>query len=89
MLGDSAVDLAKIAPEVRFKLPELPQPEPIGPELERRNLYSAVARFFNALAEQRPLIITDHYPGRLTMGGRSHHAIAQFLIGAERRLTLC
>jgi len=57
MLGDSAVDLAKIAPEVRFKLPELPQPEPIGPELERRNLYSAVARFFNALAEQRPVII--------------------------------
>jgi predicted ATPase len=42
---------------VRFKLPELPQPEPIGPELERRNLYSAVARFFNALAEQRPLVI--------------------------------
>ena len=57
MLGNSAIDLAKIAPEVRFKLPELPQPEPIGPELERRNLYSAVAHFFNALAEQRPLII--------------------------------
>src|SRR6266566_1291609 len=57
ILGNSAVDLAKIAPEVRFKLPELPQPEPIGPELERRNLYSAVARFFNALAEQRSLII--------------------------------
>ena len=57
MLGNSAVDLAKIAPEVRFKLPELPQPEPIGPELERRNLYSAVARFFNTLAEQQPLII--------------------------------
>lgn len=57
LLGKSALDLAKIAPEVRFKLPELPQPEPVGPELERRNLYSAVAHFFNALAEQRPLII--------------------------------
>jgi DNA-binding SARP family transcriptional activator len=57
ILGNSAVDLAKIAPEVRFKLPELPQPEPIGPEMERRNLYSAVAHFINALAEQRPLII--------------------------------
>ncbi|GAC1348811.1 MAG: hypothetical protein NVSMB27_18040 [Ktedonobacteraceae bacterium] len=60
MLGNSAVDLAKIAPEVRFKLPELPSaapPEPISPELERRNLYSAVARFFHALAAERPLII--------------------------------
>ena len=60
MLGSSAVDLAKIAPEVRFKLPELPPaapPEPIGPELERRNLYSAVANFFHTLAAERPLII--------------------------------
>ena len=57
LLGHSASDLAKIAPEVRFKLPNLPPPEPIGPELERRNLYSAVAHFFNSLAEQRPLIV--------------------------------
>jgi len=57
ILGNSAVDLAKIAPEVRFKLPELPQPEPIGPELERRNLYNAVAHFFHALAAERPFII--------------------------------
>src|SRR5947199_1165856 len=57
ILGNSAVDLAKIVPEVRFKLPELPQPEPIGPELERRNLYSAVAHFFHALAAERPFII--------------------------------
>ncbi len=57
MLGNSAVDLAKIAPEVRTKLPELPQPEPLGPEMERRNLYNAVARFFQALAAERPLII--------------------------------
>lgn len=57
ILGNSAVDLAKIAPEVRFKLPELPQPEPIGPELERRNLYNAVAHFFHALAAERPLVI--------------------------------
>ncbi|MFL5656395.1 MAG: AAA family ATPase [Ktedonobacteraceae bacterium] len=57
ILGNSAVDLAKIAPEVRFKLPELPQPEPIGPELERRNLYMAVGHFFQTLAAGRPLII--------------------------------
>ncbi|HEV7235053.1 MAG TPA: AAA family ATPase [Ktedonobacteraceae bacterium] len=57
MLGDSAVYLAKIAPEVRSKLPDLPQPEPIGPELERLNLYNAVAHFFSALAAERPPVI--------------------------------
>ncbi|HKF39115.1 MAG TPA: AAA family ATPase [Ktedonobacteraceae bacterium] len=57
MLGASAIDLAKIAPGIRLKLPELPQPEPLGPEVERRNLYNAVARFFNVLAAQRSLIL--------------------------------
>ena len=57
LLGNSAVDLAKIVPEVRFKLPDLPLPEPLGPEAERRNLYSAVARYFSALAAERPLIL--------------------------------
>jgi DNA-binding SARP family transcriptional activator/tetratricopeptide (TPR) repeat protein len=57
LLGNTAVDLAKIAPEVRLKLPDLPQPEPLGPEIERRNLYSAVAHYFNALAAERPLML--------------------------------
>jgi predicted ATPase/DNA-binding SARP family transcriptional activator len=56
-LGNSAADLAKIAPDMRLKLPELPQPEPMGPEAERRNLYNAVANYFNALAAERPLIL--------------------------------
>src|SRR5579875_1009992 len=57
LLGSSAVDLAKIVPEVRFKLPELPQPEPLGPEAERSNLYSAVAHYFSALAAQQPFVL--------------------------------
>ncbi|HET9921012.1 MAG TPA: AAA family ATPase, partial [Ktedonobacteraceae bacterium] len=57
LLGNSVGDLAKIAPEIRFKLPDLPPAEPLGPEAERRNLYSAVARYFNALAAERPLIV--------------------------------
>ncbi len=56
-LGTSAADLAKIAPDIRLKLPDLPQPEPMGPEAERRNLYNAVARYFNALAAEHPLIL--------------------------------
>jgi predicted ATPase/DNA-binding SARP family transcriptional activator len=57
MLGTSASDLAKIAPEIRLKLPELPQPELPGPEPERRNLYNAVARYFNALTAESPLLL--------------------------------
>ena len=57
MLGTSASDLAKIVPEIRLKLPELPEPEPLGPEPERRNLYNAVARYFNTLAAERPFIL--------------------------------
>jgi DNA-binding SARP family transcriptional activator len=57
ILGNSAADLAKIVPEIRLKLPELPEPEPLGPELERRNLYNAVARYFNMLAAERPFIL--------------------------------
>jgi len=57
LLGNTAVDLAKIAPEVRLKLPDLPQPEPLGPEIERRNLYSAVSHYFSALAAERPLML--------------------------------
>ncbi|MGZ3629461.1 MAG: ATP-binding protein, partial [Ktedonobacteraceae bacterium] len=57
MLGTNASDLAKIVPEIRLKLPELPEPEPLGPEPERRNLYNAVARYFNTLALERPFIL--------------------------------
>jgi DNA-binding SARP family transcriptional activator len=84
MLGTSAPDLAKIVPEIRLKLPELPEPEPLGPEPERRNLYNAVARYFNALALERPFVLvlddlqwadaaTLHLLNYLTVqGGVSH-----------------
>ena len=57
MLGEDAVSLAKIVPEIRLKLPDLPQPAPLGPEAERRQLYDAVARYCNALAASHPLIL--------------------------------
>jgi predicted ATPase/DNA-binding SARP family transcriptional activator len=57
ILGESAAHLAKIVPEIRSKLPELPQPEPPGPEAERQQIYSAVARYLSALAAGRPVIL--------------------------------
>ncbi|HLH63986.1 MAG TPA: AAA family ATPase [Ktedonobacteraceae bacterium] len=57
ILGNSAADLAKIAPEIGYKLPNLPQPEPMGAEADRRNLYNAAARYFNMLAAESPFIL--------------------------------
>lgn len=57
LLGNSAVDLAKIIPELRIKLPDLSSFEPLGPEVERRNLYNAIAGYFNSIASQRPLLL--------------------------------
>jgi DNA-binding SARP family transcriptional activator len=57
ILGKSAVDLAKIAPELRAKLPDLPTPETLGSEVERHNLYNAVTHYLHALAAERPLVL--------------------------------
>ncbi len=84
MLGTSAADLAKIAPDIRLKLPDLPQAEPISPEAERRDLYNAVAHYFNALAAEHPLILilddlqwadvaTVHLLNYLTLQGGVNH----------------
>ncbi len=57
MLGSNAVDLAKILPELRIKLPGLPPAEPAGPEVERRNLYNAVASYMQSLSSKRRLLL--------------------------------
>jgi predicted ATPase/DNA-binding SARP family transcriptional activator len=57
LLGSNAADLAKIVPEIRIHLPDLPPLEAFDPEVERRNLYNAVAHFLHALAAERPTII--------------------------------
>lgn len=57
VLGKSAVDLAKIMPELRTTLPDLPPPEHFGPEVERRNLYNAVAGYLHTIASSRPLLV--------------------------------
>ncbi len=59
-LGLNAVDLAKILPELRIKLPDLPPPEPSGLEVERRNLYNAVSSYIHTLSsEHRLLLVLD------------------------------
>jgi DNA-binding SARP family transcriptional activator len=57
LLGSHVSDLAKIVPEIRTKLPDVPCPEQGESAIERYNLYSAVAHTFRVLATERPLVI--------------------------------
>lgn len=68
LLGNNAIDLAKIIPDLRVKLPDLPPPEPLGPEVERCNLYNAVVSYFNAIASEHPFL-RRYTTGTLGEGG--------------------
>jgi predicted ATPase/DNA-binding SARP family transcriptional activator len=57
LLGTHACHLARLVPELRNRLPDLSMAELQEPELERSNLFNAVAHFFNRLAAERPLVI--------------------------------
>lgn len=56
-LGQSVVDLAKIIPEVRTLFPSLPAPEPLGREVEQRNLYNAVASYMRTITATHQLLV--------------------------------
>jgi class 3 adenylate cyclase len=49
--------VAKIAPELRERLPDLMEPVPLGPEEERYRLLDAVAQVLWALAGKAPLVL--------------------------------
>jgi class 3 adenylate cyclase len=49
--------VAKIAPELRERLPDLPVPEALAPEEERYRLLDAVAQLLWAFARKAPLVL--------------------------------
>lgn len=57
LLGKHTADLAKLLPIIHSKFPDLPPLEALGLEVERRNLYNAVASYFNTIASTSPLIL--------------------------------
>ncbi len=57
LLGNHAVDLARLLPIVHAKFPDLSPSQSLGLEVERRNLYNAVASYFNAIASTSPLVL--------------------------------
>ncbi len=56
-LGASAVELAKLAPEIESRLGVLAPNPPLSPNEERLRLFDHVARFFHSLSEQGGLLL--------------------------------
>ena len=61
LLGRGAIDIARIVPMLRDKLPELPEPPPAGSEQERFRLFDNITRFLRRAANQNTphLLILD------------------------------
>ncbi|NQU07725.1 MAG: protein kinase, partial [Candidatus Abyssubacteria bacterium] len=56
-LGSGAPEAAKLAPELRERFPDIPEPRKLGPEQERLYLFNNLRDFFERLARQRPLLL--------------------------------
>jgi class 3 adenylate cyclase/tetratricopeptide (TPR) repeat protein len=56
-LGSFGGVVSKIAPEIRERLPDLPEPVALAPEEERHRLLDAVAQVFWAFARKAPLVL--------------------------------
>ena len=55
--GAGAADLAQVVPELGERLPGLPPPSTLEPELVRFRLFDATAEFLRSAAEARPIVL--------------------------------
>lgn len=56
-LGSGASDVAQIVSELRERIPDLPQPQPLDPEQARFRLLDSISTFLVNAARRRPLAI--------------------------------
>ena len=56
-VGGGGADLAQILPELRERLPDLPDPPPASPETARFRLFDALTAFLISASEDRPLLL--------------------------------
>jgi DNA-binding SARP family transcriptional activator/tetratricopeptide (TPR) repeat protein len=55
--GTGASDLVQVAPELAHRLPELPPPSVLEPDLARFRLFDAATRFLRRAAAARPVVL--------------------------------
>jgi len=56
-LGSAAPQIAKILPELRDLLGDIPEPEPLGPEAERYRLFEGISDLLLNIAADEPLLL--------------------------------
>ena len=74
-LGDTGADLARLIPEVRDRVPGLPEQTQLDPEAERYRLFLAVARVLTEASNTAPLflLLDDlHWADRPTLALLKH-----------------
>ena len=81
LLVDDGPDLARLLPDLRVRVPELPPPQAGDPESERQHLFGAVTALIERLADRAPiLMILDD----LHWADRSSLLLARQLIRSTR-----
>jgi DNA-binding winged helix-turn-helix (wHTH) protein/tetratricopeptide (TPR) repeat protein len=56
-LGAGAPDIAPLLPEIRQRLPDLPEPDSLEPPQARFRLFDSVSTFFRRTGRARPLVL--------------------------------
>lgn len=56
-LGSGASDIAQVVSELRGRLPDLPEPQPLDPQQARFRLFDSIANFLRNASSVRPLAI--------------------------------
>ncbi len=57
VLGDEASELVRLLPDLRARLPEVPEPVATDPETQRRRLFEAMVGLVRRLAARSPLML--------------------------------
>ena len=55
-LGDTAPEIARLVPELRRSLPDIPEPPDLPPEQQQRYFFNAMLEFTSRLAKASPLV---------------------------------
>jgi DNA-binding SARP family transcriptional activator/tetratricopeptide (TPR) repeat protein len=90
--GEAGADLARLIPEIRRRVPDLPPPRAGDPDTDRYRLFEAVADLLGSVASTGPLLITLddlHWADRPTLLMlrhllRSPQAVNLRILGAYR-----
>jgi len=81
LIADDGPDLARLIPDLRVRIPDLPTPASSDPETERAALFAAVIRLAERLSRQAPVLLLGTYrDNELT----ARHPLLETLTDLER-----